>query len=226
MPSLLRKPGGAGDHTHEEHISSDSLRGVLQYAMRGLLQDTTEFIASLPGFAEISSMCDVGGNHGGYAMALLDRNPQMKAVILDLPSVAPAIEEFCRQAGYGERLSVLSADLRTDELPRSAYDLVLVSHVLQMFRDEFGETVAKIGACIKPGGWFVSNHMNPEGGADSRFIATVNFGACLVAGVNHLISQEDLSSALSRAGFGEVVTGRIGPNEVNLILAARKQSER
>jgi hypothetical protein len=92
-----------------------------------------------------------------------------------------------------------------------------------MFRDNFREIIAKIGMSLKPGGWFVSNHMNPEGGADRTYVAILNFAGCLVAGVNHLISRDDLESALSLAGFEDFVNAGIGPSEVNLILAARKK---
>ncbi|AFM23813.1 class I SAM-dependent methyltransferase [Desulfomonile tiedjei] len=225
MPSLLSKPGRVRNHFTEKFASPASLQGMLQYAMRGSLQNATEFIVALPGFMDMRSMCDIGGNHGRYTMALLDRNPHMTAVIVDLPNVTPAIEDLCREAGYGERLSVLAADMRTDDLPEKAFDLVLTSEVLHVFMDDLGSVLEKIATCLKPGGWFVSNHMNPESEAARNYRSIVNLISYLVLGTSHFISRVDLESALSIAGFADFVVGSTSQEEINLILAARKKQK-
>ncbi len=222
LPDLLKQPGQARCQIRRKFASDKALEGVAQHAMRGSLQDAVEFIAALPGFTVMRRMCDVGGNHGRYATALLDRNPMLSAQLVDLPNVVDVVKAYCRDAENADRLTVLPIDLKTDTLPRNDYDLVLVSHVLQIFRDTLDETIQRIAASVAPGGWFVSHHMNPDGGAAPGTKATLDFMYHAMAKVDHFIHRDELERALKRAGFTRFIPGSTGPGDINLILAAQK----
>lgn len=222
MASLLREPGSVQERIYQKMLPSDYLKGVAQHAMRGSLQDLVDFIAAQDNFSEMRALCDIGGNHGRYSMALLDRNPKLTAEILDLPKVTPFSKEAVHEAGYEKRIAVKDFDLRTDKLKPQAYDLVLISHVLQAFADSLESVIAKIGASVKRGGLFASQNMNPATGSNRKLKTSTALVSCLLAEANHYLPQDDLANALTNAGFVEIKMQVGGPGEANLMVVARK----
>ncbi len=224
MADLLHgeaKPGGDGAAMWS---SVKTLAGSAQYSMRGGLQDTVEFVAALPGFMEMRTMCDLGGGHGRYATSLLDLNPAMEAVVMDLPGVVSAAESLHRQTDYGNRLSFAPCDLRSDRLPERSYDLILASHVLYPFSDRLQDVVAMIAQALKPGGWFVSHHLDPNGDACRCFCTAVDLTTCLLGKARHVLNPAKLEAALSHAGLTNFRTGTSGFHAENLIVAAQMTS--
>jgi len=226
LSDLLRGRARAPKNVPARKWSSiEALTTLVQFSLQGTLQDMVNFILALPGFPAMRRMSDIGGNHGRYAMTLLDENPGMSADVLDMPSVVPTMEALFRDAGYGARLSAQPFDLRHDCLPDAAYDLVLVSHVLHMFAKSLPQVAKTIAAGTAPGGWFVSQTINPDG-MGSPTVKSVRQLTTRMMGVNsHWLTEKDLETmraALSDEGFGDFVVCPAGPNETNLIFAARK----
>ena len=59
----------------------------------------TEFITALPEFLTLKHMCDLGGNHGFYTMALLDKNAQLRGTVCDLLKVAELARGLIAEMG-------------------------------------------------------------------------------------------------------------------------------
>jgi hypothetical protein len=225
MTNLLHGGGTRGGHEAPWKPSADYLASLVQYSLRGGLQDTIDFIVALQGFLEMRTMCDIGGNHGRYSMALLDQNPDLTAVVADLPDVVSVASSMCREAGYGERLSFAPCDLRDDSPSPGAYDLVLASHVLYPFSEQLDDVVARIGQALKPGGWFVAQHLDPNNSASRRFRTAMDLTTCLMRNSRHVVYPADLESAMSRAGLGDIKTATSGYHAENAIVAARRALE-
>jgi len=220
MSELLKKPG-----MHAGCISkkfSDGMKGIIEHAMRGFLQDTVEFIEKLPGFNDARWLCDIGGNHGKYTAALLDCNSNLHGVIADLPDVAAEIKHIYTESAYRDRLSVIPCNLLTDYLPEKTYDIVLTSYVLQIFGDKLEQVIRKIAATIVPGGWFVTQNMT-DYGTDSLYMNAINLMTELTVKANHFIPETLLIRLLEEAGFCDILTGRTGMNKSDLIIAGRKK---
>jgi predicted O-methyltransferase YrrM len=75
-----------------------------------------------------ATLLDVGGGTGIYSIALLQKNPKLRAIVLDRPEVLKLAEEFAREYGVEDRLECREGDMFVDELP--AADLVLLSNIL------------------------------------------------------------------------------------------------
>ena len=73
-------------------------------------------------------LLDVGGGTGIYSIALLQRNPQLTATVLDGPEVLKVTAEMAAAYGVAERLTCLAGDMFKDALP--SCDAVLLSNVL------------------------------------------------------------------------------------------------
>jgi 2-polyprenyl-3-methyl-5-hydroxy-6-metoxy-1,4-benzoquinol methylase len=222
MSNLLRKPGANRDDLTGRFASRGFMHGALQYALRGALQDAVEFVTALPGFSGWRRMCDVGGSHGQYSMSLLDRNPALSTVVSDLPSVCGAIAEMSEGTAYGERFAVAPLDLRSDELRPEGYDLVLVSHVLQIFVADLDAVIRKLASGLAPGGWLVAQCMNPESEDGREFKSSSRFISYLVAGIDHFVPRGKVETAFRNAGLSGFVKGTTGQMRANWILAGRK----
>ncbi|MFW5735370.1 MAG: class I SAM-dependent methyltransferase [Oceanidesulfovibrio sp.] len=215
-------------HANSRQASDDSwatrcaMDGTEHYARLGVLQDTVEFVSALPGFSRMRTMCDIGGNHGAFSMALLDRNRELRAELVDLPHVAAECTRRIDECGYSDRMSAFGCDLRKDTLPVDAYDLALASHVLYAFMEELEQFLATVHAALRPGGWFVAQHMNPGGGVSERSRYGLQFVTRMAGYATHYIAREQLEGPLLNVGFHNIRTAPAGPGERGLIVAGQR----
>ncbi len=219
---LLRGVSSARQATDKGWSMEDAMRGTEQYARLGSLQDAVDFVAGLPGFMDMALMCDVGGNHGAFSMALLDRNPSLRGDIADLPAVAAAADKRIADLGYAHRLTAFGCDLGKDTLPGERYDLVLASHVLYGLMDDLGAILAMVCRALRPGGWFVSQHMDPDGGMGLETARSMEFLTRMAGYASHFIPCGALEKAMRGAGFRDFRMVSSGHNGVALIVAGRK----
>ena len=166
--------------------------------------------------------CDIGGNHGEFSMALLELNPHLRGDIADLPGVVPAANERIARRGYAQRLQAIPCDLRTSRLPELRYDLILASHILYAFMDALEPLLAMLHASLKPGGWFVAQHLNPEGNLPAEYTSVVEFITRISGYKTHYIAEDSLTAALRQAGFSNIKTAPAGQHQGGLIVAAQK----
>jgi O-methyltransferase domain len=57
---------------------------------------------------------DIGGSSGIYASALIDRDPQLRAIVLERPPVDQAARMLLADRGYSPRVDVVAADMFSD----------------------------------------------------------------------------------------------------------------
>jgi predicted O-methyltransferase YrrM len=77
----------------------------------------------------VSTLLDVGGGTGIYSIALLQRNPSLRAIVLDRPEVLKVATEMARRYGVEERLDCRAGDMFTDTLPTGC-QAILLSNIL------------------------------------------------------------------------------------------------
>ncbi|HEX3686832.1 MAG TPA: methyltransferase [Gaiellaceae bacterium] len=106
------------------------------------------------GFRGDETVVDVGGGNGSLLRALLDRHPDMRGVVFDLP------ETVRDEASFGDRLTFVEGSF-FDEVPRG--DVHVLSTILHDWDDDSarriletvcgsaGERLVLIEAVIRPG---------------------------------------------------------------------------
>jgi hypothetical protein len=107
---------------------------------------------------------DVGGSSGIYACALVDRDPQLRATVLERSPVDQAARTLLADRGYSDRIDVIAADMFTDPFP-TGYEVHLFSHVLHDWGEEqVRQLFAASFAALPPRGWIVDHdtHINAE----------------------------------------------------------------
>ena len=81
---------------------------------RGLHPETLlagEKLAAEADLARHRRLLDVGGGSGGLSIALCRRFPELRATVLELPSVAPITKAHVDEAGLADRIEVVAADI-------------------------------------------------------------------------------------------------------------------
>jgi 2-hydroxy-4-(methylsulfanyl)butanoate S-methyltransferase len=97
----------------------DTLAGLLSDGDEARTFIVAQHVASLrPGrslarrlpIRDARSLLDVGGDSGAFTIALLERNPMLRATLLDLPAVIDVARDYLAEAGVAERVDFMAGD--------------------------------------------------------------------------------------------------------------------
>jgi len=77
----------------------------------------------------VKRVLDVGGGPGHYSFAMIEKNPEIKATVLDLPLTLRVTKKYIKKRSMVGKVNTQEGDfLKVDY--GAGYDLVLLSHVL------------------------------------------------------------------------------------------------
>ncbi len=164
-------------------------------------------------------LMDVGGGPGTYAMALCDRNPGLRATVLDLAETVEIARGVIQAMGMADRVRTVAGDWNEDEfLPPEApdagaalNDAVLMSNVLHGPSSGAEMKLTKARRSLRRGGVLVIQDflLNDERtgplkpalfnlmvGAFSRAELARHVAAAGFEGLEHLPMPEDLGTSL------------------------------
>ncbi|MFO8001340.1 MAG: methyltransferase [Marinilabilia sp.] len=196
-----------GEPAHEEEINErgDEWLGAFIHAMhdRGKKQAPAQI--SKIDLEGVESVLDVGGGSGVFCMAFLDRKPELKTAIFDLPNVIPVSKEIVQKEGFSDKIAYYEGDFTRDELPRG-FDLVFLSAIIHSNSFQTNqELIWKCYNALNPGGkvvvqdWIMDDSKTqPEQGAifSINMLVGVEGGDCY--------SESEVKTWLTRAGFSDM----------------------
>jgi hypothetical protein len=116
-------------------------------------------------FAGIRTLVDVGAGYGPLAIAVLEKYPEIRAVVFDLPEVIEAAPTQLpvQNESVAGRLRYVAGDMFKEVPPADAFVLKLIMHD---WDDASCATIlANVGACLERGGRVIciDNVMQPLG---------------------------------------------------------------
>ena len=170
-------------------------------------------------FSPFRRLLDVGGNSGGYALALIEAHPSLEATIFDLPAVRPLAEERIAERGLTERCCFLPGSFFDDPLPEG-HDVLLLANILHDWETpECRRILAVCYDALESGGTIVVvEPMLAEDLTGPDHASVSGLTMAMLGGENR--TQSQLAELLEEAGFGEVWRSPIG--EQNSVVTARK----
>ena len=168
------------------------------------------------------TLLDVGGGSAGLSIAVTEACPHIQATVIELPTVTPITHRFIEEAGAGDRVQVIAADVLRDSLPGS-YDVAVLSALIQILSPDDARIALKnVSRVVNPGG---AIYIRGSGIIDnSRTSPPEKVGLNLVF-INvyeegQAYTEQEHRDWLAEAGF--VSFERISLPEGNSIITARK----
>jgi SAM-dependent methyltransferase len=124
----------------------------LTLSLAGRARNVAPYLAEHVPLSEARLLLDIAGGSGIYSYALLRRNPQLRAVILDRPEVLKVAGEIAREFDFASRVELIAGDMFTTPYPKGA-DAVLLSNVLHDWDVPECRSLIRLGAsALQPGG--------------------------------------------------------------------------
>jgi hypothetical protein len=103
-------------------------------------------------FSSYRTLLDVEGGSGGLAIAVTESCPHIQATVVDLPNVTPVTQHYINEAGAGDKVNVITADVLRDPLPGS-YDVAVMTAFIQCLSPGDARCAIKnVGKAMNPGG--------------------------------------------------------------------------
>lgn len=136
---------------------------------------------------------DFGAGTGLLSLALLPHVAAITAV--DASGQMLRVLDEKLRAAHIQRVHTLLADIASDTLPPTAYDLVVSSMALHHVQD-VPQAIRHLRACLRTGGWIALADLDKEDGS---------FHGDNMAGVYHSgFNRSDLCAWLTDSGFTDV----------------------
>ena len=97
-------------------------------------------------------MMDLGGGSGAYSIVATETYNGLRAVVLNLPSVAVVAREVIAENGASDRVTAEACDFTADPFPTDCDVAVMASNLPIYSRDIVGQVVQKTFDALLPGG--------------------------------------------------------------------------
>jgi len=143
---------GAPVRRRSSHEVGDEERESFLMGMFNLASHLAPRVASKVDLGGRRRLLDLAGGPGTYAIHFCNHNPDLTAVIFDLPTTRPFAEQTVDRFGLSGRIAFSSGDITSDDIG-TGYDVVWVSHLLHSEGDKASAAiVAKAAAALTAGG--------------------------------------------------------------------------
>lgn len=115
----------------EEHYRRDiQFVRRLVYGLYDSGKEQAKQVADALDLTSCRKILDVGAGSGIYGLTLLEKNPKMQVVLLDLPEVTDVTREIVSRSPYSDRVELRSANYYADK-GWEGFDLIFFSKVLR-----------------------------------------------------------------------------------------------
>jgi 3-hydroxy-5-methyl-1-naphthoate 3-O-methyltransferase len=156
-------------------------------------------------FSDGGTLLDLGCGPGTYSLAILDRNPKVRATLLDLSAIIAETRQIVTARGCADRVEFVAADAGA-YTPAHPYDTVLMSNMLHtMSPAESVALLKRVYGMTSPGGRvIIQAQYLDDTRTYPRWPALVNLilRVASPSGRNHAIGET--GEWLREAGFIEV----------------------
>ena len=126
--SVKKGSSFAGDQNKKEKEDwVDSFIAAMHY--RGIKQ--AKLLALMVDLSSTEKILDIGGGSAAFSMALVKRNPAIKAAVLDLPHVIPLTKKYVEQEGLSDNFNFIEGNYLSSDFGRG-YDIILLSAIIHI----------------------------------------------------------------------------------------------
>jgi len=187
-------------HGQDESIRESFLMGMFNLAS----QLAPRIAASVP-LAGCRRFLDLGGGPGTYAIHFCLANPEISAVIYDLPTTRAFAEGVINRFNLSGRIDFTSGDYHAEPIP-SGFDVAWLSHILHIeSRSACVALLRKTVEALNQGGiLMVQEFVLDEAKDGPLFPALFSLNMLLGTDAGQSYSGEELAAMMAEAGLSEV----------------------
>jgi len=150
-------------------------------------------------------LLDLGGGPGTYAIHFCRANPDLSAVVFDLPTTRAFAEGTIARFDLSQRISFIAGDYHADPVP-SGFDAAWLSHVLHADGPAAcAALLHKAVAALDPGGILMVQEFILDDAKDGpQFPALFSLNMLLGTEAGQSYSQSELAGMMSKAGLSDI----------------------
>ncbi len=133
-------------------MDQEKLARHFTLALSGRAKNVAPVLAERLPMGGVSRFLDVGGGTGIYSIALLQKHPQLRAVVFDHAEVLKVAAEMAESYGVADRLELREGDMFDGSLPTDC-EAILLSNILHDWDvPECRRLVERCAAALPTGG--------------------------------------------------------------------------
>jgi 2-hydroxy-4-(methylsulfanyl)butanoate S-methyltransferase len=228
-PALLHLDAGiAGDTAH---LAFDSLAGLTDdpeeadaftRAQHAGSMGPALMLAKNLNLVGAQTLLDVGGGSGAFSIALCQRNPELRATVLDFPNVIATAERFVTEAKLKGRIDYVRGDAIGTPWPNDQ-DVVLMSYLLSaVAQPSIPILFRKAWDALRPGGRLLIHDFMLDNDETGPALAALWFLQYLSGRIDGIcFSAATLAAQLESEGFEEISDQVVIPEITKLVVCTK-----
>lgn len=196
---------GAPVEAGPSRTDNETVRESFQMGMFNMAEQSAHLIVPAIDLGGRRKLLDLGGGPGTYAIHFCQRNPDLRAVVYDLPTTRKFAEQTVKRFELADRISFASGNILSDPVP-GGFDVVWISQVLHGEGPQEAATILKKAVqALKPGGLIlVHEFMLNNTRTAPVFPALFSLNMLINTPTGQSYSQGELTDMLTKAGVTEV----------------------
>lgn len=189
----------------DSHVNNETARESFEMGMFNLAMQIAPRIVADIDLKGRRRLLDLGGGPGTYAIHFCMQNPQLEAVVYDLPTTRRFAEQTIDRFNLADRIVFEDGDFISQEVKRR-FDVAWLSHILHGEGPEGCAVVlSKAVAALEPGGvLMVQEFILEDTGDKPLFPALFSLNMLLGTQTGQAYTQGELISMISSAGLVDV----------------------
>lgn len=179
--------------SNEQNIYTLGLKEVAQFLIPAFIKKVRLPNRSL-------RLMDIGGAHGDYSRALVQKFPGLQATIFDLPGPIASAQRMLEETGNPEKLELVAGDAFRDNLG-SDWDVVLLANMVHLFSAEQNTILlGRIFHALGPGGiLLVLDQFRGMSSLSDKISGVLSLSLFTVGG--KMYHHEEMEDMLRSVGF-------------------------
>ena len=225
LPELVRS--GSPVESPELHLGDDEARTrAFVMSMHGRAMGVGRMLIPMLDLKDCSSLLDIGGGSGAYAILSAQNNPALQCTVMDLPAVSAIASELVEAAGVADRVNCVAGDYRVEEFPEGNDVINILGVLHQESPESIIDILKRSHNALIPGGQInILDMMTDETRCNPPFSALFAVNMALTADNGWVFSSKDMEEWLTKAGFIDFECIPLPPPMPHWLIKARKSSE-
>jgi SAM-dependent methyltransferase len=208
MPSWAELPRALREGAPVRSRISFADAGARENFLMGMFTNAMSIAGRLAQELDLSSrrrLLDLGGGPGTYAIHFCLQNPELTAIVFDLPTTKPFADSVIERFGVQHRVGFVSGDFTSDPLP-TPFDAAWLSHILHAESPEHAaHLVMRAANSLSPGGMLLIHEFILDDDGDGPLFPAL-FALNMLTGTEagRSYSEAELRAMMTAAGLRDL----------------------